>query len=506
VNSLERSTVRVAVFIAGATLMAAEVAAFRVIGKSFGSALRETTAVIAVFLAAMSAGYWAGGRAGDRWPRTTTLVEVLLLAAASLLAVPWLDASLVQGVVAATLRVSLHAFIATALLFAMPTALLASVSPIAIRLFTSGETSSGSTAGSISAISTAGSIVGSLATAFFLLDWLRSIVGTILFLAAVTAATALLLALSALPTLSEIRRYSAGGVLAIAIAGVAASALVQSTKIEASLFRDAPGWKTLFTGDSPYHHVVVRERRGAYRTLSFGIGLQSSMLVADPSGPGLPYVDSFPLGVLIRPETKRVLLIGLGGGTAVRQFLATFPDVRIDAVEVDPMVVDVAKRFFALPEDPRLRIHIRDGRTFLRDAREKWDLIIVDAYTTNRYGATIPPHLVTREFFQEAKAHLSDTGIFHFHCAFGNAPILPALQKTMATVFASTITTRGEILGSPSSFLISPRANQLPAARFPTLRAYVEALRPVPAEAAAAPLLTDDYAPIDSLLRDNAAP
>src|SRR5438067_12465244 len=89
---LERVVLRIAVFLGGAMLMALEVAAFRMIGKTFGSALRETTAVIAVFLAAMSIGYWAGGMAGDRWPRPATVVAVLLSAAANLLYVPWLDA------------------------------------------------------------------------------------------------------------------------------------------------------------------------------------------------------------------------------------------------------------------------------------------------------------------------------------------------------------------------------------------------------------------------------
>jgi spermidine synthase len=494
------------VFISGATLMAAEVAAFRVVGKSFGSALRETTAVIAVFLAAMSIGYWAGGRVGDRWPRASTLVIVLLAASLTLLAVPWLDVVVARSVSGSTLRMSVHAFLATAILFALPTGLLASVSPIAIRLFTTSESSSGSTAGSISAISTAGSIFGSVATAFFLLDWLQSIARTILFLSFVAAATALLVALGSLPTLAALRRYSTASVLVIAIAAIALSAFVRSTRIEAALLRDAPGWKTLFTGDSPYHHVVVRERNGDYRTLSFGLGIQSSMRVHDPSGPGMGYTESFPAGMLIRPGSRRVLMIGLGGGTAARQFLATYPDVVIDAVEVDPMVVDVAQRFFDIRASDRLKIHVRDGRTFLRDSTQRWDLIIVDAYTTNRYGATIPPHLVTREFFQEALEHLSDGGILHFHCAFGDTQLLPALQKTMASVFTSALSSGGEILGSRAPIvmdaaLLADRARQLPAERFPNLRSYVSSLQEIPASAAHAPLLTDDYAPIDSLLR-----
>ncbi|MDH7571836.1 MAG: spermine synthase, partial [Armatimonadota bacterium] len=65
---------RFAVFGSGAVLMALEVLGFRLIAKSFGSSLRETTAVIAVFLASMSLGYYLGGKAGDRWPRRRTLV------------------------------------------------------------------------------------------------------------------------------------------------------------------------------------------------------------------------------------------------------------------------------------------------------------------------------------------------------------------------------------------------------------------------------------------------
>lgn len=504
-TALERHAARVAVFAGGATLMAAEVAAFRVIGKSFGTALRETTAVIAVFLAAMSIGYWVGGRVGDRWPRVSTLVAVLLLSSASLLIVPWLDVLIVQGVATSSLAISLHAFAATALLFALPTFLLAAVSPIAIRLFAAGEANSGATAGSISAISTAGSILGSVATAFFLLDWLQSILRTILFLALVSAAVAFILAAASLPGRVAIRRYVFGGAVVVVVAVVAVSAFMQSMKIEASLLRDGPGWKTLFRGDSPYHHVVVRERNGGYRTLSFGVGVQSSMTASDPSGPGQAYADAFPIGRLLRPQAKRVLTIGLGGGTSAKQFLATFDDVTVDAVEVDPLVISVAKQFFAVVPDQRLRIHTADGRTFLRKSSERWDLIFIDAYTTNRYGATIPPHLVTREFFEDAIAHLNEGGIVHFHCAFDNTRLLPALQKTMASVFASTVSTGGEILGSRSPIVIGDatlltRASSLPVARFPHLAGYASALRPVPA-AIDAPLLTDDYAPIDSLLR-----
>jgi hypothetical protein len=152
------------------------------------------------------------------------------------------------------------------------------------------------------------------------------------------------------------------------------------------------------------------------------------------------------------------------------------------------VVVEVAKKYFGVQPSERLRIHIGDGRTFLKRSRETWDLIVIDAYTTNRYGNTIPAHLATREFFQEVGQHLSSGGILHFHCSFGRS-LLPALQKTIAEVFASTWTSEGEILASNVPLLFPagdhPRALAADARGGPSafrhLREQPEALLPRPA-------------------------
>src|SRR6185436_9461991 len=118
-TSIERNVLRAAVFLSGAMLMAAEISAFRIVGKTFGSALRETTAVIAVFLTAMSIGYWAGGRAGDRWPRPTTIVAALLGASASLFWIPWLDVLMSPRIASSDINIGMHALLATCVLFAI---------------------------------------------------------------------------------------------------------------------------------------------------------------------------------------------------------------------------------------------------------------------------------------------------------------------------------------------------------------------------------------------------
>jgi len=506
----ERAAVYVVVFLSGALLMSLEVAAFRIIGKTFGSALRETTAVIAVFLAAMSIGYWAGGRAGDRWPRPSTLILILLGAAAMLLAVPWLDALLSPRIAESRLELATHAFMATTLLFAFPTILFASVSPIAVRLFATSTGTSGSTAGSISAVSTIGSIAGSVITAFLLIDWLGSIARTVITVALAACITAVVLMLSMVPRLradparhGALRRSAIALAVAVAL-GLPTLAFIRSTRIEQSLLTPLADWRVLFVGDSPYHRVTVRERRGMMRILTFGAGTQSRMLLKDPLGPGAIYTDAAHISRLMRPSVRRVLIIGLGGGTTPKQFVNYYPDTTVDVVDVDPVVVDVARKYFGVQPSDRLRIHVADGRLFLKRSSEKWDLILIDTYTTNRYGDTIPPHLVTQEFFREASHHLSDGGILHFHYALGGRRLLPALQKTLASVFGSVYVTGGEILASDVALITSKeialeRARRSPAGRLPNLANYLDTMQPYTRVADDIPLLTDDYAPVDTL-------
>jgi spermidine synthase len=175
-------------------------------------------------------------------------------------------------------------------------------------------------------------------------------------------------------------------------------------------------------------------------------------------------------------------------------------------VEVDPLVVDVAKRLFFIEESDRLRIHLADARTFIKRSQAQWDLIVVDVTSTNRYGETTPEHLVTREFFVEAAARLAPDGILHYHCPFHLSQLMPALHKTMSSVFPAVIHTPGEILASRSS-LIAPaevllaRLAESPARRLPNLRNQIEGLSSEPIPSDAVPLLTDDYAPADTLLR-----
>ena len=89
-----------------------------------------------------------------------------------------------------------------------------------------------------------------------------------------------------------------------------------------------------------------------------------------------------------------------------RTFHQSFPAMEIDSVEIDPEVIEVAREFFEFREDPRQRVHSGDGRAFLARARERFDLILLDAY----YADNMPFHLITREFLETARDRLSADG------------------------------------------------------------------------------------------------
>ncbi len=508
-------SIRVATLLSGAVLMALEILAFRIIGKTFGSALRETSVVIGVFLGAMSIGYFYGGRIVDRLPRVRTFAFALLIASATTTLVPTLDVLFSERVFRSALPIGLHSTVVTLLLFFLPTMFLASVSPIAIRLLAHGVGDSGRTAGNISAISTIGSIAGSIGTAFFLIDAIQSVDRTIYVLAAVTATSAVLVAGSR--QMSDESRALSRRLVIAGLSIVAGVAIVATTSFiiarrggEDSAGRDA---HIIYQRDSRFHRIVVQDHP-PYRILFFDRQQQSRIRLNNPFEGALPYTDYFYFAQVVNPRIQRVLYVGVGGGSVPTRLVHDYPEVHVDAVEVDPVVIDVAKTYFSFTPGPRLAVHVEDGRTFVRRSQEKWDLIVIDVYSQNRYGATIPAHMTTREFFEECQAHLSPGGLVLFNSAWvPRSPITRAISKTLGAVFPGQLAFANMntvLMAGPES--IEPFRLHLSEAtaaartsgslKFPLTQKHVDALVP-PIDPGDAPMLTDDFSPVDTLIRSS---
>ena len=289
------------------------------------------------------------------------------------------------------------------------------------------------------------------------------------------------------------------------------------------LFVTATAWTqaqagVVFEVTSPYHHIRVVDQQGI-RTLSFDQSQESRMSLADPLAGHFQYTEFFHMAWLWNPAMTNALMIGLGGGSIQRAYQHFYPQVNIDTVELDPAVLEIAKKYFSVKETPTHHVHISDGRLYLRRTQKKYDAIIMDAYKGGRYGSFIPYHLVTKEFFELAREHLTENGVVVYN-VIGTlqgwrADILGAVYKTLKSVFAQVYlfpaTDSWNIVmvasKNPSSIALPAvlqQADELIArgrVTMPTFKNRVAAfLATVPPTSLRAQILTDDYTPIDGLL------
>ena len=190
---------------------------------------------------------------------------------------------------------------------------------------------------------------------------------------------------------------------------------------------------------SLYREVLVYEQDGE-RCMCFTrqcrIGRQSCIDLRHPDRFALNYTRMMLAGTLFASaDPRRVLIVGLGGGsipTALKQIL---PGAQIDVAEIDPAVTRVARRFFGFVETPQLRVAEVDGRVFVKRAgREgrKYDVILLDAFD-HEY---IPEHLLTKEFLAEVKLLLAPQGVLVAN-TFSSSRLYDHESATYASVYGS---------------------------------------------------------------------
>ena len=185
--------------------------------------------------------------------------------------------------------------------------------------------------------------------------------------------------------------------------------------------------------ESVYNDIFVGKSRNLL-TMTFhwkGYYFQESKVnLADPDDLPMLYARAVSIAAIYPQEMKRVLILGLGAG-GLSTYLARFlPDATIDTVELDPSVIDVAKKYFGIRETSKARYLENDGRVFLNRHSEPYDLIIADAFT----GSYIPFHLMTKEFYQLVRDRLAPHGVAAFNIIPGTK-LYDSNVRTLKTVF-----------------------------------------------------------------------
>ncbi len=274
--------------------------------------------------------------------------------------------------------------------------------------------------------------------------------------------------------------------------------------------------RVLFERDSMYSRISVRDE-GGIRTLYFNSFPQSRMSLMNPDEGAFEYTRFAHIAFALNPQIRKVLLIGLGGGSINRAFFKNHPEVEVHTVEIDPMVVQVANQFFGLPNSPKHKVIVEDGRKYLRTTNETYDYIFLDAYLASPYAPYIPFHLATKEFFELVHKKLNSNGVLGYNVigtvSSVNNATTRAIYKTVSyrfgpVYFIPAMTSMNVVLMATKSEKYPSTTDLLKRAveqirqksiMLPDYLGLVGRIQTVVLPTDDVPVLTDEYAPVETL-------
>jgi spermidine synthase len=484
-------------FITGAIVMSFEMLGSRYLNPYFGSGIYTWASLISTVLAALCVGYFIGGYAADRYPSAAVLGATVLIGSAYILALPAFSQPLLETVLAATNDVRSGSLAAAFAILFLPVTFLGMYSPFGIRLLLRSPQQSGRVSGTVYGVSTLGSIIGTLGTTFFLIPAIgtRAITFT-LGIAGVLAGLLLML--------PQLRRGALALALVLLAAPIAGAQELIDPAIRADLLKRADG--RIAHIETEYNDIFIT-KRGPELTLSFQLKgydyTESVANLTDPDALPIRYTQQMTVGVLYPPQPRKILMIGLGGGSISSYLGRYLADAQIDTVEVDPGVIGAAKKYFGIIETPRVRYLEGDGRVFLNRNAATYDLVLVDAF----HGGYVPFHLLTKEFYTLVKQRLAPGGAAAFN-VHDNTKLFASALVTLRSVFPSVHlypTRLGETITvvtaepAPDQATLSARATALQekfGLRYP-LPELLARRNDKPGTTQAGEVLTDDFAPVN---------
>jgi predicted membrane-bound spermidine synthase len=371
--------------------MSVEIMASRLLAPYYGDTVYLWGSLIAVIMTALAIGYRQGGQKADIYSNNIELSNIILVAGVFIIMIPLSTPYVLELVQWIQVPTIYEPLLPSAILLTVPSIYLGMVSPYALRLSAKNLTNIGGVSGGLSSLNTVGGIVGTFLTVFLLIPnfGTREII------------TSLGVILVSVSMIGREWEYFALIVLLMIILVVPSNFFIGKLVVLGS-------GTHVYSVDTPYSSLNVVDDWGKKtRTLYLDDFSHSKMYLNDSVKPVFKYTDFFNLAFGYSSNITSVLFIGGGGFSGPKQFLADYPWVRVDVVEIDSVVVDVAYKFFNVPSNqPRLKVFIDDGRSYLKES-SKYDLIILDAYSKSY----VPFHLMTQEFFSIVAEHLNDEGV-----------------------------------------------------------------------------------------------
>lgn len=495
--------VYVAAFVVGTIVMSFEMLGSRYLNPYFGSGIYTWAALISTVLAALCVGYFLGGWLADRAPSLTVLGLTVIIGSVYILLVPVFAERMLETLLAGIDDLRAGSLVASVAILFFPVTFLGMFSPFGIRLLLRNPAHSGRVSGTVYGVNTLGSIVGTLGTTFYLIPLMGS--------RAITITAGVAGILSGLALMAAQRLVRAVPVTLLAGALASGSALVPGAASGDDLVDMSVREQLLSRKDGQIDHVETTyndifvfkdkaELHMAFQLKGWDY-TQSTINLKDADDLPLPVARQMTMATVYPAELKRILMIGLGGGTISTYLGRHIPDVTIDTVEIDPGVITAAKKYFGIRESGRIRYLDGDGRVFLNRNKQPFDLILCDAF----HGGYIPFHLLTKEFFRLVKRNLTPDGAVAVNIHDGTKLYVSTIM-TMRAEFPSVHlypTGEGEVIAIGT---MKPRDRDWVVKRAADMQEKYKFRFPLP-ELIAKPLetldtsqgvmLTDDFAPAD---------
>ncbi len=484
-------------FFAGMSVMAVELGASRLLAPYFSSSQIVWTIIIGTIMIAMALGNIWGGRSADKNPNPDKLYMRILIAAVWIAAIPFLGKYIILGISGLLILtvnnnfLIIAAFIACMVIFVYPLFLLGTVTPSLVKYTINSLDDSASTVGILGAFNTIGSIIGTFLPTFVTIPAVGTSVTFLIF-----SGILLLIGIIYFISSKKKRTVCAAFIVVFAIF---------------SIFGNSGSfafWESglVYEGESIYNYLQVKDTDDSVilsTNVLFGV---QSVTKKDDTLTGMYYDYAMAAPIMAgmpQKDNLNILILGMGTGTYARQCLRYFDNIDIKGVEIDKKISDLAGKYFDMPKD--IKVTTYDGRAYLNVDKDKYDVIMVDAYQ----DITIPFQMSSVEFFTMVNEHLTDNGVMvvnmNMHSSVeGN--INQYLSDTIASVFNNVYTidvkgsTNRELFASNSESCIDNLREGISSINNSSLNTLISNVRDGLVKYEKGDyLLTDDKAPVELL-------
>jgi spermidine synthase len=268
----------------------------------------------------------------------------------------------------------------------------------------------------------AGSGVGGVAASLVFVRFLEPFqIAAVVLVLNLTMAAVLL---SRMNRMQRVTGVAAGLLLGFFLIAEAAPWLEQAT-----LERQWRGFQLVVSRDSIYGNLAITDT-GGIRSL-----YENGLLLANAPDASAAE-EAVHYALLEHPAPRRILLVGGGVNGSIAEALKHPSVARIDDVELDPALIEMARQFFPVESrsafsDPRVHIHLADGRRYLRSTRDTFDVIVVNAPDPQTAQLN---RFYTAEFFRSARDRLSPGGVFSFELHSSEEAISPDLAEFLRCI------------------------------------------------------------------------